>query len=585
MSERATERWSADTLPSEKYSIYTRANAGEVMPDPVSPLSSTMGLVSAGDLGWRDAYVKAGSFFYDEFDPDRPDTVGVFGGYLYLNMSMTRIYGLRTPGLSPEIVDFQYFGDMPGITPYADEARPDDENELATQLLQKYLDELFTRDDLPELRADRDQVDRLIARRPDFAELTDQELVDYARSFLPLYRRLFCRHILVSGASGIGIGTVVGVLAAIEQPELIMTLVAGLGDVDSAAPSWSMWDMSRIVKGSPDLTAAFDTGSIGLHHRLRDLAESGNPSAEDFWKLFGSFIDRFGARGPNEWELRSRTWGIDPDVPLAAIDRMRFAPDDDSPQVRTELRIAEREAATDFVREVVAGDAQAAGTFEVGLRCAHLYNAGRERTKTNNIKLVHEQRLALRELGRRAVERGHLQNIEQIFMLAELELDDFVERPADFTALAREREAFYLKLWDLEPPFVSRGAPPPISEWRHRAAASGADHAVAGEVLTGIPGCPGVARGRARVVLDPSDPRGLEPGDVLVAPLTDPSWTPLFVPAAAVVVDVGAQITHAVIVSRELGLPCVVSVIDATRRIADGAMIEVDGRAGTVTVL
>ena len=103
--------------------------------------------------------------------------------------------------------------------------------------------------------------------------------------------------------------------------------------------------------------------------------------------------------------------------------------------------------------------------------------------------------------------------------------------------------------------------------------------------LTGIPGCPGVARGRARVVLDPSDPRGLEPGDVLVAPLTDPSWTPLFVPAAAVVVDVGAQITHAVIVSRELGLPCVVSVIDATRRIADGAMIEVDGKAGTVTVL
>jgi pyruvate,water dikinase len=72
---------------------------------------------------------------------------------------------------------------------------------------------------------------------------------------------------------------------------------------------------------------------------------------------------------------------------------------------------------------------------------------------------------------------------------------------------------------------------------------------------------------------------------VLVAPLTDPSWTPLFVPACAVVVDVGAQITHAVIVSRELGLPCVVSVTDATRKIEDGAMIEVDGKAGTVTIL
>jgi phosphoenolpyruvate synthase/pyruvate phosphate dikinase len=72
---------------------------------------------------------------------------------------------------------------------------------------------------------------------------------------------------------------------------------------------------------------------------------------------------------------------------------------------------------------------------------------------------------------------------------------------------------------------------------------------------------------------------------VLVAPVTDPSWTPLFVPAAAVVVDVGAQITHAVIVSRELGLPCVVSVTGATRTIPDGALVEVDGTSGTVTIV
>ncbi len=450
-------RWVADTEPSKKYPIYTRANAGEVMPDPVSPMSATLAIPVAGEQGWRDAYVKAGSFFYDEFDPDRPDTIGVFGGYLFLNMSMTRIYGVRTPGLTPQMVDFQYFGDMPGITPYEEEARPDDENEVLTQKLQEYLDDLFTRDDLPELRADRDQVDRLVARRPDLSELTDQELVDYARSFLPLFRRLFCRHILISGASGIGIGTVAGVLATIEQPDLIMTLVAGIGDVDSAAPSWAMWDMSRIVKGSPDLTAAFDEGVPGLHERLGALADSGNPSAEDLGKLFGSFIERFGSRGPNEWEFRSRTWGVDPEIPLAAIDRMRFARDEESPQARTELRVIEREAATDFVRELVAGDVEAAGTFEVGLRCAHLYNAGRERTKTNNIKVVHEMRLALRELGRRMVERGHLENVEQVFMLIDLELDDFVERPADFSALAKEREQFYLGLWDLEPPFVTQG--------------------------------------------------------------------------------------------------------------------------------
>ena len=75
------------------------------------------------------------------------------------------------------------------------------------------------------------------------------------------------------------------------------------------------------------------------------------------------------------------------------------------------------------------------------------------------------------------------------------------------------------------------------------------------------------------------------PGEVLVAPITDPAWTPLYLPSAAVVVDVGALMSHAVSGSRELGVPCVVSGDGATRRIPDGALVEVDGTAGTVTVL
>ena len=67
--------------------------------------------------------------------------------------------------------------------------------------------------------------------------------------------------------------------------------------------------------------------------------------------------------------------------------------------------------------------------------------------------------------------------------------------------------------------------------------------------------------------------------------IRDSSWTPLFVPAAGVVVDVGAALSHAIIVSRELGIPCVVSATDATKRIPDGAMIRVDGDTGVVTVL
>ena len=105
-----------------------------------------------------------------------------------------------------------------------------------------------------------------------------------------------------------------------------------------------------------------------------------------------------------------------------------------------------------------------------------------------------------------------------------------------------------------------------------------------GTTLTGAAGSGGTASGRARIITDAGDPLGLEPGDVLIAPQTDPSWVPLMVAASAVIVNVGATGSHAMIVSRELGIPCVVSVADATDIIPDGAMVTVDGTSGTVTV-
>jgi pyruvate,water dikinase len=85
-------------------------------------------------------------------------------------------------------------------------------------------------------------------------------------------------------------------------------------------------------------------------------------------------------------------------------------------------------------------------------------------------------------------------------------------------------------------------------------------------------------------VLDLEAALALEPGEVLVAPLTDAAWTPLFLVAGAVVVDVGALNSHAVVVSRELGIPCALSIPDATARLRDGMELAVDGTAGTVTV-
>ncbi|MCS5683721.1 MAG: PEP-utilizing enzyme, partial [Acidimicrobiales bacterium] len=180
---------------------------------------------------------------------------------------------------------------------------------------------------------------------------------------------------------------------------------------------------------------------------------------------------------------------------------------------------------------------------------------------------------------------GNLADPGHIFMLTDEELESFVSDPAAFTGVLAERADDYRNLFDLVPPFIIRDANvPPLSEWETRGT-SAVEFASPGDVLQGVPGSPGVITGRARIVVDPSDPPDLEPGDIIVAPLTDPAWTPLFMAVDGVVVNVGGQISHAVIVSRELGLPCVVSVPDATELIQEGTQIEVNGNTGQVTVI
>jgi pyruvate,water dikinase len=237
---------------------------------------------------------------------------------------------------------------------------------------------------------------------------------------------------------------------------------------------------------------------------------------------------------------------------------------------------------TKEVLDKLAAAPEAQGQMAAALGAAKLFLPGRERTKTTIIKITQECRLAARELGRRLVERGVFDRAENIGMMANDELDALIADPASWRDTVMEREALYEQLQSKEPPFIIDGTVPPLADWKQRDRS--AQHVEPGTTLTGLSGCPGQATGRARVILSPFAGGDLEPGDVLVAPITDPSWTPLFVPAAAVVVDVGAPLSHAVIVSRELGIPCVVSVTDATRKIPDGATVDVNGTTGTVTI-
>ncbi len=579
-----TDRWITDWVPSLRWPHYTRANAGEVLPTPASPLGQQFSWENGIVPGWRDGYVRGGCTKEYEYTDSPPATCGFFGGYLYINLSNVRMQGVRNPAVTVEQLDLAFFGDHPDVPKYV--AHPDDDQpDFAPYVLERMAWVMSTTN-WPEIDEEREMTVALAANRPDFSSLSDAEMVNYARSTQPLLRELMQSHTVSSGSSGIAPGILAAIGQAIGDDSIPMKLLAGIGEVDSAEPSYAMWELSRLVRNSAELTALFDAGVSGLVGRLEALAQGGSVDASAFFAAGVEFLAKYGSRGPNEWEISAHTWGTDPEIALAAIDRIRFQTDAESPRARNAAKVAERQALIDDVRAKLAviGNDELTGTFEAGLMAGSQMSF-RERTKTNIIRAVHEGRLAFRELGRRHAEAGNLADAEHIFMLLDAELESFVANPASMKTTLADRAAEWQKLWKLDPPFfIVDGKVPPLSTWKKKGV-SDAAKAVVGDVLTGVAGCSGVVRGRARVILDASDPGALEPGDILIAPLTDPAWTPLFMAAGGVVVNVGGQISHAIIVSRELGLPCVVSVTDATDRIVDGSLIEVDGTIGQVTIV
>lgn len=550
-----TKYYVTDTELSARFPIYTRANVGEVFPDPVTPLTATTGLWLA-ELGWRDAWQRMRVFDADEMPDGEFCQIGVVGGYCYLNVSLARVFGERAPGLSWQDIDAQFFGTQPGVPPYQEmpgDVRPDLTEKIgevfAWALAQTSLD------DLTELTEDREETVQLRAARPDHTAMTDAELWARYEELLPVHRRLFGHHLFVTYLATVPLGIITAVATAVGRPDLVLPIIAGIGDVDSAAPSHAMWAMSRLTPDSAEMSAALT-----------------------------AFVEEFGSRGPNEWETRSPTWETMPELALAAIERMRQAPDSMAPGTQNALRARQREEAAATLLAMVESDPATHGQLAAAIASSKAWLPGRERTKTNNIRLIHEIRMPMRELGRRMVERGVFDEIEDFGFLLGSEMEAFLAEPHAYRDEIRRRRADYLHLYDVEPPFVFVGEPPPLDEWVRRGSVA-VERLTSGDTLAGVPGCSGVAEGRARVILDSHDPTALEPGDILVAPITDPSWTPLFVPAAGVVVDVGAPLSHAIIVSRELGIPCVVSATGATRAIPDGAIVRVDGNTGVVTVL
>lgn len=573
------DRWIIDTDPGVRFPAWTRGNAADVFPDPASPFFASTYLREGLGRALVDAYTEMGVLDWDEVEnPADPTMFGVFGGYVYNPLSYIRLFGARMPGASPEIVDKAFFDDRQIVPPY--KAEPWHESEKHAAKLGETAAWTLSTPSFPELDRDKVMADNLRATRPDFATLDHKALLDRVRAMFPYIRQAFDTGMIASTVSSVGPGVLGAVCEALGDPSLTIRLLAGI-EADSSVPPRVMWKLSRLARESKDVTALFEAGVQGLNDRLR---ASGSAEVKKFVVAFDDFLFNYGSRGPAEWDAIAPSWESKPDIALAAIDRMRFGEAAQDPVLRHGEAVAERDRIAADIRAKLAGDPETLGMFEAGMQSSTVFLGGRERYKTNCIKIVGEIREAMREVGRRLVAKGQLKEVEHVFMVLASELNEFSVQPEKFTDIFAERAIGHRALFDLEPPFAVDGVCPPISTWAKRINST-ATRAEKGEVLIGVAGSGGVATGRARVILDPGALDDFDPGDVLIAPQTDPSWAPLFITASAVVVNVGALGSHAMIVSRELGIPCVVSVADATVRIADGAMVTVDGNNGTVTVL
>lgn len=575
------DSWITDTEISTRFPYYTRANADEVGPEPFTPLGWSLGWMKGCIPGVAGGFVEFGVLGWDEFAVDPPEVFGNWGGYFYNQLSLPRLMGTRMPGASPEAIDQAYFGDHPGVP--AIEVDPRDENEAATAKLGETMGWAMSTDSFPEQDRVSEMAKDFVNQRPDLSTLSNDELVARAREAAVKLHEAWIPYCQSALGASLGPGAVGAICEGIGRSGDAVKLMSGIGNVESAEASYSMWDLSRMVKNSETLSAAFDGSAEGLFDRLTSADDADSAGFATAW---AEHIAVHGHRGPNEWDMGAESWTTNPSLALGMLERMRLQDDSRAPGLAKEAAAAERESLAAEVLAMVEGDEEAHGMLAAGMSSAALFFQLRERGKNACIRTIHEGKLAMLEVGNRMVDAGAIDDAYKVFMLMDGELDGFVADGASMAATINERHTNFETLATLEPPYIVKlqDGVPPISEWAPRNSGN-TPKAGAGDVLQGAAASPGVVTGIARVILDPSDPSRIGPGDIMIAPTTDPSWTPLFLSAEGVVVNVGAVASHAAIVCRELGVPCAVSVIDATDKITDGATIEIDGSTGIVTII
>ena len=366
-----------------------------------------------------------------------------------------------------------------------------------------------------------------------------------------------------------------------------LRLTQGL-DNETMAGNRALWQLSRAAASTPEVAAVLTGQAAG------DVISALEKSAAGRSFLAGlrAWLAEYGRRLDSISSLTEPSWFEDL-VPAIQSLQAYLALPGRRPEMDIATLAAEREHAVAEARAKLAHYPRpVVDRFETLLKAAQVATIVHE---DHNFwidqQLFYHLRQLILEFGRRLTQAGSLDAAIDIFYLAPGELQD--GRDADLKGLVQERKAELERFRQMSPPpklgtmppFEMEGGGPVMRAMFKGELAAPIKGESAANTVRGFAGSAGVTRGPARVIRSLAEASRLQPGDVLVAPATEPPWTPLFATAVAVVTDNGGVLSHTAVVAREFRIPAVVGTGQATSTFQDGQLIEVDGNAGIVRVV
>jgi rifampicin phosphotransferase len=366
-----------------------------------------------------------------------------------------------------------------------------------------------------------------------------------------------------------------------DNHHLGMELARGLPHNVTTEMDLALWDVSRIIQADPDSSACF----TGTEPDQLAAAYHDNALPQAAQNALGNFMGRYGMRGLAEIDLGRPRWRDDP-AQIMQVLGSYLKIEDEALSPRAIFNSGETKAALArqqliaALRQTKHGWLKARFAAFASIRVRELVGL-RETPKFTAIRIMGFIRAFLLKDGNQLAAQGILSQPEDIFFLHFGELKRLAAgEQAAWRELADSRRQVYQreKRRKQIPRMLLSDGTAYYESFSVHAAVEDECH------ITGSPVSPGIVEGTAHVLLDPRGAQ-LSPGEILVCPATDPGWTPLFLAAGGLVMEMGGMMTHGSVVAREYGIPAVVGVPHATTRIKTGQRLRVDGTRGEVEIL